>query len=285
VTSAGQAAGAAQQAAGVTASTAKDEAARTASTAASAAGDVAGTAKQQAGQVAGEAVNQARQLADQARGEASAQLSTAADKLGDLIRSFATEIRDLSQGNADSSGKVAGLASQLAGQGERWADQVAELGPEGLLREVRSFAARKPGTFLLGALAAGVATGRLVRGAVDAGSNSPSYSAATDRYGVQSQIRSYPATTPVPVSSYGDVVDDGSIGPVSGDQRLIEEADLVPPYGSDAGYGSDTTYGSGTTYGSEGSLGTGSAFDDDPSRVGTDPYEPGTTYQPGQGAR
>jgi uncharacterized protein YjbJ (UPF0337 family) len=281
VTSAGQAAGAAQQAAGVTASTAKDEAARTASTAASAAGDVAGTAKEQVGHVAGEAVNQVRQLADDARGEASAQLSTAADKLGDLIRSFATEIRDLGEGKADSSGKVAGLATQLASTGERWADQVAELGPEGLLREVRSFASRKPGTFLLGALAAGVATGRLVRGAVDANSDTPS----TGQYRAQPQVRSYPATTPVPMTSYGDDFEDGSIGPVSGDQRLIEEADLVPPYGSDAGYGSDTTYGSGTTYGSEGSLGTGSAFDDDPSRVGTDPYEPGTTYQPGQGAR
>ena len=280
MTSAGQAAGAAQQAAGVTASTAKDEAARTASTAASAAGDVAGTAREQVGNVAGEAINQARQLADDARGEASAQLSSAADKLGDLIRSFATEIRDLSQGKADTNGKVAGLASQLAGTGERWADQVAELGPEGMLREVRSFASRKPGTFLLGALAAGVATGRLVRGAVDANNDTSS----TGQYRAQPQVRSYPATTPVPMTSYDDL-DDGSIGPVSGDQRLIEEADLVPPYGSDAGYGTDSTYDSGTTYGSDSSLGTGSAFDDDPTRVGTDPYAPGTTYQPGQGAR
>jgi len=273
VTSAGQAAGAAQQAAGVTASTAKDEAARTASTAASAAGDVAGTAKEQVSQVAGEAVNQVRQLTDQARGEASAQLSTAADKLGDLIRSFATEIRDLSQGKADSSGKVAGLASQLAGTGERWADQVSELGPDGLLREVRSFASRKPGTFLLSALAAGVATGRLVRGAVDANSSSTS---PADRYGVQSQIRSYPATTPVPVSGYGDVLDDGGIGPVSGDQRLIEEGSLVPPYGSDAGYGSTTSYTSG------------SGLEEEPydsASHGTDPYESGTSYQSGQGSR
>jgi len=274
VTSAGQAAGAAQQAAGVTASTAKDEAARTASTAASAAGDVAGTAKEQISQVAGEAVNQARQLADEARTQASAQLSTAADKLGDLIRSLATEVRDLSQGNTDGSGKVAGLASQLANKGERWADQVSELGPDGLLREVRSFAARKPGTFLLSALAAGVATGRLVRGAVDASSSSSTPS-ASNRYGVQSQIQSYPATTPVPVSSYGDVLDDGSIGPVSGDQRLIEEADLVPPYGSDASYGSDvpssSTYQDDTSFDSPG--------------YGTDPYQSGTSYQPGQGSR
>ena len=278
MTSAGQTAGAAQQAAGVTASTAKDEAARTASTAASAAGDVAGTAKQQAGQVAGEAVNQVRQLADDARGEASAQLSSAADKLGDLIRSLASEMRDLSQGNADSSGKVAGLASQLAGTGERWADQVSQLGPDGLLREVRSFASRKPGTFLLGALAAGVATGRLVRGAVDANSSSPStYPTTTGPYGVTQQVQSYPATTPVPMTSYGDVLEDDSIGPVSGDQRLIEEADLVPPYASDDAYASDTAYTSGTTYDDAEPLAA--------PTYGTDPYESGTTSQPGQGSR
>jgi len=276
VTSAGQAAGAAQQAAGVTASTAKDEAARTAQTAASAAGDVAGTAKEQIGQVAGEAVNQVRQLADDARGEASAQLSTAADKLGDLIRSLATEIRDLSQGKADSSGKVAGLAQQLAGTGDRWADQVSQLGPEGLLREVRSFASRKPGTFLLGALAAGVATGRLVRGAVDANSSPSTGQYGTGQYAA-TQLGSYPATTPVPVTSYGDVLDDGSIGPVSGDQRLLEEGSFVPPYESDPAYASDSSYTTGSTLGDDQPYGT--------PGLGTDPYESGSSYQPGQGSR
>ena len=261
MTSAGQAAGAAQQAAGVTASTAKDEAARTAQTAASAAGDVAGTAKEQVGQVAGEAVNQVRQLADDARGEVSTQISTATDKLGDLIRSLATEVRDLSQGKGDSSGKVAGLAQQLAGTGDRLADQVVQLGPDGLLREVRSFAARKPGTFLLGALAAGVATGRLVRGAVDVNSSSGS----TGQYGSTPPVRSYPATTPVPMTSYGDVTEEGTIGPVSGDQRLLEE-DLLPPYESEATYASDASYTTGST-------------------VDVDPYEPGTSFPSGQGSR
>ena len=274
MTSAGQAAGAAQQAAGVTASTAKDEAARTAQTAAQAAGDVAGTAKEQVGHVAGEAVNQVRQLADDARGEASAQLSSAADKLGDLIRSFTTEIRDLSEGKADSSGKVAGLAQQLAGTGDRLADQIAQLGPQGVLREVRGFASRKPGTFLLGALAAGVATGRLVRGAVDANS-SPSSPSSADRYGVQSQIRSYPATTPVPMTSYGDVIDDDSIGPVSGDARLLEEDAFAAPYVSDSDYASDTSYTRGSSL--------DQAYDS--AGLGADPYEPGSTSSPGQGTR
>ena len=46
-----------------------------------------------------------------------------------------------------------------------WLDQ---RDPGELLDEVRGIARRKPGTFLLGALAAGVVAGRLTRGAVDA---------------------------------------------------------------------------------------------------------------------
>src|SRR4051794_9887559 len=40
--------------------------------------------------------------------------------------------------------------------------------PQEVLEDVRSFARRRPGTFLLGALAAGVLAGRLLRGAKDA---------------------------------------------------------------------------------------------------------------------
>jgi uncharacterized protein YjbJ (UPF0337 family) len=165
VTSPGQAAGAAQQAAGTTASTAKDEAAATASTATSAATEVAGTAKQQAGQVAGEAVNQARQLTDQAKAQASQQATNATQKLSESVRSLATEVRDMSQGTASGSGPVAGLAQQLADKGEQLAEYLSQQGPGGLVQELRMFAARRPGTFLLGALAAGVATGRVVKGA------------------------------------------------------------------------------------------------------------------------
>lgn len=228
MTSAGQAAGAAQQAAGETTSTAKDEAARTAHTTAAAAGDVAGTAKEQAGQVAEEAVNQARQLVDQARSEASAQADSATQKLSETLRSLAGEVRDLSQGRSDGSGTVAGLAEQLAGSGERLADHLSQQGPGGLVQELRGFAARRPGTFLLGALAAGVATGRMVKGA-SGGSGSSSdggSSAGAARPGSQPDVvvdvvETYPAAAPVPVGAEGEVVDDGTIGPVSGDERLV----------------------------------------------------------------
>ena len=252
-TSAGQVAGATQQAAGQTASTAKDEAAQVGSTAASAASDVAGTAKQQAGQVAGEAVNQLKSLTDEARNQASQQASGATDKLSTTVRSLAGELRDLSQGKADSSGTIAGLAQQLADKGEQIAEHISSQGPGGLVQDLRSFAARKPGTFLLGALAAGVVTGRVVKGAT-AGSSSgggatgSGYGSTTGSgtYGAQSDLALtatppvVPVTPvvsqettyldPVPVAHSDDsgILDDPtqSVGPVSGDDRLRAEGGL-----------------------------------------------------------
>ncbi len=261
-TSPGQVAGATQQAAGQTATTAKDEAAQVGQVAASAATDVAGTAKQQAGHVAGEAVNQLKSLTDDARNQASQQASNATEQLSTRVRSLAGEMRDLGQGRGDVNGTVAGLVQQLADRGEQLADQISARGPGGLVQDLRSFAARKPGTFLLGALAAGVVTGRLVKGAT--ADSSPSgtstgtgYGATGAGYGATpypetSDVRSdlslsaVPPVAPVtPVATtqettyLGDVPvahsDDSGIldepattavGPVSGDDRLRAEGGL-----------------------------------------------------------
>ena len=249
-TSPGQVAGATQQAAGQTATTTKDEAANVGQTAASAASDVAGTAKQQAGQVAGEAVNQLKSLTDDARSQASQQASNATEQLSTKVRSLAGEMRDLGQGKADGSGTVAGLVQQLADRGEQLADHIASQGPGGLVQDLRSFAARKPGTFLIGALAAGVVTGRLVKGATADSSPSGTGGRPTGTgygatpYPPQSDLSLTTVPPVVPVTpvveettylgdvpaAYGDdtaVLDDTTtIGPVSGDDRLRAEGGL-----------------------------------------------------------
>ncbi len=45
-----------------------------------------------------------------------------------------------------------------------------------MVQELRSFASQRPGGFLLGALAAGLVTGRVVRGATAAGHDEPASS-------------------------------------------------------------------------------------------------------------
>ena len=248
-TSPGQVAGATQQAAGQTAATAKDEASQVGQVAAAAASDVAGTAKQQAGQVAGEAVNQLKSLTDDARTQASQQVNNATEQLSSKVRSLAGEMRDLGQGKGDANSMIAGLVQQLADRGEALADHISQQGPSGLVQDLRSFAARKPGTFLLGALTAGVLTGRLVKGATaDSGTSSTgstgyagtpypetsglSLTAAPPVAPVTpvapTQETTYLGDVPVARSDDSGILDDGtqSIGPVSGDDRLRADAGI-----------------------------------------------------------
>jgi hypothetical protein len=66
------------------------------------------------------------------------------------------------------------LARQAADKAHAFAGWLDQRDPGSLLEEIRQLARRKPGTFLLGAALAGVAAGRLTRGAVDANSSATS---------------------------------------------------------------------------------------------------------------
>jgi hypothetical protein len=78
----------------------------------------------------------------------------------------------------------------------RWLDSH---GPDEVLDEVRSFARRRPGTFLLIAAGAGVVLGRLTRGLKDAPATTPSTSPTVP-------VRTSVLPEPLPV--YADVVEE-----------------------------------------------------------------------------
>ena len=216
----------AQQAVEETAATAKDQAAETAQAATSAASDVAGTAKEQAQQVAGEAAEQARQLTGQAREQIGQQAAQATDRLSEKVRGLAGEVRDLSQGEGDGSGPVAELAKQLADKGEQVSEYLSRQGPDGLLRDVRAFAARRPGVFLLGTLAAGAVTGRVMKGATAADDAQNGQGAmpagATTRLPSGPPVRpvpvqdAYPAETALPLRASDPPVESGYVPPSAG---------------------------------------------------------------------
>lgn len=178
-----ESADAAKNAAGQTAGTAKNEAAGVAAEAKTAASDVAGTAKEQGAAAANDAMGEAKQLFEQARSQVEEQAGTVAHQLGESLRDLAGDLRDLGEGRSDGSGQAAGLARNLAGRGESVADLLTRRGPSGVIDELRSYAGRSPGTFLLGALVAGVAAGRLTRGVRDEPDTGSSVSErpATDR--------------------------------------------------------------------------------------------------------
>jgi len=163
VSSPGQVAGATQQAAVETAAAARDEAAQVGSTASAAASDLTGTVKEQAGAVAGEAATQVRDLLDQTRSQLSEQAGGAQQKLGESVRGLSEELRSMADGSGSGSGPAAEFARSLADRGRTVADYLGSKEPGELVQELRLLAARRPGGFLLGALAAGVVAGRLVR--------------------------------------------------------------------------------------------------------------------------
>jgi hypothetical protein len=132
-----------------------------------AAGDVAQTAADRAGDVKDEALRQTRDLLGEARSQVTQQAGQQHQALVTNLRNLGDELNRMRQNGGES-----GIATELAGQAQQrvssLADWLAEREPNQLLDEARAFARRRPGTFLAGALVAGVVAGRLARGAVDA---------------------------------------------------------------------------------------------------------------------
>ena len=149
-----------------TSQVARDEAGEVGRTAADAGRQVAGTAAEHAATVAQEAKAQARDLVGEARGQVQQQARNGQQKATDGIRALTAELREMA-GSGAQQGTVSEVARQVADRADRLADWLGEREPGDLLEEVRAFARRRPGMFLAGAALAGVAVGRLTRGAVD----------------------------------------------------------------------------------------------------------------------
>lgn len=147
-----------------TSPSAQEKAQQTAATAADESKQVAGTAKQEAQNVAAEAKTQVSSLMDDAAREVSDQSRTQRDRLVGTLRSVSDDL-DRMASQSDSSGVAADLVRQVSQRTRTLGDHVDGREPAELLDDVRAFARRRPGTFLLGAVAAGVVAGRLTRGA------------------------------------------------------------------------------------------------------------------------
>ena len=76
--------------------------------------------------------------------------------------------------NSEQDGPATDLARQAADKAHQAAGWLADRDPGHLLDEVRSFARRKPGTYLAIALGAGVLAGRLTRGLTAPADDTPS---------------------------------------------------------------------------------------------------------------
>src|SRR3712207_2305541 len=139
-----------------TSDVAKDEARNVGQTAAQAGSQVASTAADQAKEVAYETQRQAQDLLHQGRQQLRQQTVAQQQKAATGLSSLAQELRGLADGSSQGApGPARDLLQQASGYVDRFADRLQNREPADLLEDVRAFARRRPGAFLLGAAVAG----------------------------------------------------------------------------------------------------------------------------------
>jgi hypothetical protein len=151
-----------------TASTAADEGRRV--------GQVTG---EEVTNVAGEAAAQVRNLADEARTQVEEQSRSQRDRFVSTLSTFSDDLDSMSREGSGTSGLAADVVRMVSDRARQLSSRIEGREPQEMLEDVRSFARRRPGTFLLGSLAAGGLAGRLLRGAKEAGNTSGGQRAAS----------------------------------------------------------------------------------------------------------
>ncbi len=213
-----------------------DEAKNVKDTAAQAGSQVASTAADQAKQVAQETQRQAKDLLDQGRAQLKDQAMSQQQKAAQGLSSLAQELRGLADGSSSGApGPARDLLQQASGMVESFADRLQNREPAELLDEVRAFARRKPGLFLLGAAAAGVLAGRLTSGVKAAhADNSSSSNSLTSGYGAQTNyVDPAPTYSDYTATTTGTDYSTGSEYSTAGTGYAGTAAPLPPPpYGT-----------------------------------------------------
>ena len=180
---------------------------------------VANEAKEQFGELTEQAQQQVLELIERAQQEFSDRASEQSDKAASGLRSLAEELSALAEGRTEAAPHLVGHVRDVSQRTRQYADRLENGGIQGVGQDLASFARRRPGLFLLGAIAAGFATGRLVRGAqrggTDVGDNSQSPDTldfSAPRVGPAGDAVGGPA---LPAPSMPIVADDGSVAAAS----------------------------------------------------------------------
>jgi hypothetical protein len=144
---------------------AKERAQEAAETAKEQGADVASTVADEAKHLAEEATTKASDLLSDVKAQVDEQSRTQLKGLASRIGELGDELDGLIRGGGATDGAVTDLARQLSDRTRALSNHLSDREPSDLVADVRTFARRKPGTFLLGAAAAGLVAGRLTRGA------------------------------------------------------------------------------------------------------------------------
>lgn len=141
---------------------ARQEAADLRDSAAAQAKGVLDTAKDEAAGVVGEAKIQARGLYEQSRRELRDQAGVQQQRIATGLHSVGDDLGSMAAG-AEGGGIAVDLVQQVSGRLSAVATWLENREPGAVVDEVRRYARRKPGTFILAAALGGVIVGRLTR--------------------------------------------------------------------------------------------------------------------------
>lgn len=257
-----------------TAQTAKQEASHVASTASEQASQVAGTVQEQGAKVAAEAADQARNLLGEARTQINQQAGGQKERAASSLRTLAEELQSMSSGTLDlsSTGVGTDLVEQASQHVRRAADWLESKDAEGVLNDVRNWARRNPGTFLLAAAGAGMVAGRLTRATTQAvrsqqSSDQTATYSSTDFPAVPLTPPLDAPTAPESVPSTGySTTGYSSPAPSAYGTEATETYAAPDTSGQPSTYGQPGTYGQPSTYGQPGAYGEEPTYGQEPQR-------------------
>jgi hypothetical protein len=141
---------------------------------------VVDTAKDEASSVVSEAKYQAKDLYAQTQRELKDQANTQQQRIAGGLRSVSDELNSMAA-NSPSNGLAGDLVRQVSGRLSSASTWLGDRDPSALLQEVKRYARRKPGTFIIGAAVAGIVVGRLTRALASVASDAASADAAANR--------------------------------------------------------------------------------------------------------
>ena len=186
---------------------AKHEAADLKDTAVEQAKDVAATVKDEASVVLGEAKSQAKDLYAQTQHELKEQANTQQQRIAAGLKSVGAELRAMAANSAGAanSGVATDIVQQLSGRLSSAAMWLGDRDATAVLTEVKRYARRKPGTFIVGAAIAGIAFGRLTRAlAANAAADREAEAARTNTPSVDAWRTPSVPTTPAVTIAAGE---------------------------------------------------------------------------------
>jgi hypothetical protein len=180
---------------------AKEQASQVGGAAAQQAGAVAGTAKEQAGQVVSDARAHAQDLMDQTTSQVGAQADEQTQRLSGNLKTLSEHFSTMA-----SSGEPGSTAHTLVDEASRRTKDLSsyldgrEVGE--IINDVKGFARRRPGAFILGSAVAGLTVGRLGRAVKDAPESKDGTASVTPVAGQPTTPAAYPVRTETVVGEF-----------------------------------------------------------------------------------